>query len=146
MTNLWENTPIVVTIFGLAGLVVGLIIGVNEPRKHRKGRKTGGSRKLRGGKAAKKDRAPRRTGGGVELYVGNLSYDCGEKEVGKLFERYGKVSSIRIITNRGNGRSKGYGFVQMANRDEATTAVRALNGKDVKGRRIVVNEAKSEAR
>lgn len=144
MNTLWENTPIIATIFCLAGFVVGLIVGANGPARQRKG---GGNQKRRSSGAARKDnRRPQRGGAGVELYIGNLSYDCGDKEVTKLFERHGKVTSVRIITNRGNGRSKGYGFVQMANRDEATTAVRALNGKDVQGRHIVVNEAKSEAR
>ena len=93
--------------------------------------------------------APRtssRRGGRVELYVGNLSYDMKDKDLSKLFEVHGKVLSARIIKNRFNGKSKGYGFVEMADAGEAHAAVKALNGKDANGRKIVVNEAKSNAR
>ena len=84
--------------------------------------------------------------GEIELYVGNLSYDVDDKDLLTAFESYGKVVSGRIIQNRFNGKSKGYGFVEMADRDQALAAIRALNGKEIKGRRIVVNEAKSSPR
>ena len=92
--------------------------------------------------------APRASAGRgrVELYVGNLSYDMKDKDLSKLFEVHGKVLSARIIKNRFNGKSKGYGFVEMADAGEAHAAVKALNGKDANGRKIVVNEAKSNAR
>ncbi|OGV57690.1 MAG: hypothetical protein A2283_02890 [Lentisphaerae bacterium RIFOXYA12_FULL_48_11] len=64
----------------------------------------------------------------------------------KAFENYGKVASARIIKNKFNGKSRGYGFVEMPDRAQAMAAIRALNGNEIKGRRIVVNEAKSEAR
>ena len=81
--------------------------------------------------------------GSVEIYVGNLSYDMTEDQLRKEFEAYGTVNSARLITNRYNGKSKGFGFVQMPNRAEAEKAVAALNEKDVMGRKMKCNEAKN---
>ena len=81
--------------------------------------------------------------GSVEIYVGNLSYEMTEDQLRKAFEAYGKVNSARLITNRFNGKSKGFGFVQMPNREEADKAVAALNDKELMGRRIKCNEAKN---
>jgi len=81
--------------------------------------------------------------GSVEIYVGNLSYDMTEDQLRKEFEAYGKVGSARLITNRYNGKSKGFGFVQMPNREEADKAVAALNDKDILGRKMKCNEAKN---
>ena len=81
--------------------------------------------------------------GSVEIYVGNLSYDMTEEQLKKEFEAYGKVNMALLITNRYNGKSKGFGFVQMPNRDEAEKAVAALNDKEVQGRKIKCNEAKN---
>ena len=81
--------------------------------------------------------------GSVEIYVGNLSYDMTEDQLRKEFEAYGKVNSARLITNRFNGKSKGYGFVQMPVREEAEKAVAALNDKDIMGRKMRCNEAKN---
>lgn len=85
-------------------------------------------------------------GGAVELYVGNLAYEMSEQDVSKLFERFGRVSGVRIIMKKGDGQSRGYGFVQMQNRDEALAAMRGLNGKEVNGRALVVNEARSRGK
>jgi len=85
-------------------------------------------------------------GGENELYVGNLSYDVNDKELAKLFSKYGKVVSGRIIRNRSSGKSKGYGFVTMGSGDDMEKAVSALDGTQYKGRKIVVNEARSKAR
>ena len=82
----------------------------------------------------------------VEIYVGNLSYDMTEAHMRKEFEKYGAVKSSRIITNRFNHKSKGFGFIEMPNRDEAEAAVRALHDKDVLGRKLRVNEAKNKSR
>ncbi len=82
----------------------------------------------------------------IEIYVGNLSYDVDEKDLRREFEKYGKVTSARIIENKSNGKSKGFGFVEMLDQSEATEAIRAVNGKELKGRRVVANEAKSQAR
>ena len=81
--------------------------------------------------------------GSVEIYVGNLSYDMTEDQLRREFEAYGTVNSARLITNRYNGKSKGFGFVQMPNRAEAEKAVAALNEKDVMGRKMKCNEAKN---
>ena len=87
-------------------------------------------------------RRPDLPAGTVEIYVGNLSYDLTEDVLRKEFEAYGKVTSARIITNRYNGRSKGFGFVHMTDASEAAAAVKALNNKLVLGRNIKCNQAK----
>ncbi|MBO5643005.1 MAG: RNA-binding protein [Kiritimatiellae bacterium] len=79
----------------------------------------------------------------MEIYVGNLSYDLTEEILRKEFEAYGKVNSARIITNRFNGKSKGFGFIHMPNRAEADAAIAALSDKDILGRRLRCNEAKN---
>ena len=81
--------------------------------------------------------------GSVEIYVGNLSYDMTEDQLRKEFEAYGKVNVARLITNRYNGKSKGFGFVQMPDRAEAEKAIAALNDKDIMGRKMKCNEAKN---
>ena len=81
--------------------------------------------------------------GSIEIYVGNLSYEMTEEQLRKEFEAYGKVNSVRIITNRYNGKSKGFGFVHMPNRAEVDAAVAALSDKEVCGRRLKCNEAKN---
>ena len=81
--------------------------------------------------------------GSIEIYVGNLSYDLTEEQLRKEFEAYGKVTYARIITNRYTGRSKGFGFVHMPNREEVDAAVKALSDKEILGRRLKCNEAKN---
>jgi len=81
--------------------------------------------------------------GSVEIYVGNLSYDMTDDQLRKEFEAFGKVNSARLITNRFNGKSKGFGFVQMPNRAEAERACAALNDKEIQGRKMKCNEAKN---
>ena len=78
----------------------------------------------------------------MNLYVGNLSYQVTESDLNNLFATYGEVQSAKIIMDRDTGRSKGFGFVEMANRGEGEQAIAALNGKEVKGRQVKVNEAK----
>ena len=63
-----------------------------------------------------------------------------------MFEGFGRVESVRVITNKFNGKSKGYGFVNMADAAGAQEAIQALHGKDIKGRELVVNEAKSKSK
>lgn len=82
----------------------------------------------------------------VEIYVGNLSYEMGNSELRKEFEKFGIVTSARIITQRNSRKSKGYGFVEMPHRSEAEEAIRALNNKEIKGRKIHVNEARANTR
>jgi hypothetical protein len=88
-------------------------------------------------------RHPQPADGSVEIYVGNLSYDLTEAQLRKEFEAYGTVNSARIITNRYTNRSKGFGFIQMPVRAEAEAAVKALNDKDILGRKLKCNEAKN---
>ena len=81
--------------------------------------------------------------GSVEIYVGNLSYDMTEDQLREAFAAYGKVNSARLITNRFNGKSKGFGFVQMPDRAEADKAIAALNEKEIQGRKMKCNVAKN---
>lgn len=79
---------------------------------------------------------------GKKLYVGNLSYSLTSDALGQLFAASGKVESAEVIMDRETGRSKGFGFVEMGADQEAQAAIQALNGKEVEGRAIVVNEAR----
>ncbi len=78
----------------------------------------------------------------MNIYVGNLSYRMGDGELREVFEAYGEVSSARVISDRETGRSKGFGFVEMPDDNAANEAIEALNGKEVEGRSIRVNEAR----
>lgn len=76
------------------------------------------------------------------IFVGNLSFSLTEDSVRGLFETYGTVDRVSIITDRETGRSRGFGFVEMPNDEEADRAVNALNGSEIGGRRLNVNEAR----
>jgi len=78
----------------------------------------------------------------MNIYVGNLSYQTSEDELFELFENMGQVDSARIITDRETGRSKGFGFVEMADAEQAKAAIEQLNGTEHGGRNLTVNEAK----
>ncbi len=78
----------------------------------------------------------------MDIYVGNLSYDATEDDLKKVFEEFGEIEAVKIITDRYSGRSKGFGFVTMSNEEEARAAIDALNGKEMMGREIKVNEAR----
>jgi RNA recognition motif-containing protein len=78
----------------------------------------------------------------MKLYVGNLSYDTNEAELRELFTPFGEPDSARVITDRDTGRSKGFGFVEFSDNAQATAAMNALNGKEVNGRVLTVNEAR----
>ena len=79
---------------------------------------------------------------GKKLYVGNLSYQVDSSELEQLFTPFGQVASAQIINDRDTGRSKGFGFVEMANDNEAQAAIEALNGHEHNGRALTVNEAR----
>jgi RNA recognition motif-containing protein len=79
---------------------------------------------------------------GIKLYVGNLAYSIGDSELEKLFTPYGAVSSAQVIKDRDNGRSKGFGFVELGSSQEGQAAISALHGKDMDGRALIVNEAR----
>lgn len=78
----------------------------------------------------------------MKLYVGNLPYNATEDELRKAFEAFGSVDSVDVIKDRYTGESKGFGFVEMADRSEAQKAIEGLNGTDLSGRTITVNEAR----
>jgi cold-inducible RNA-binding protein len=79
---------------------------------------------------------------GKKLYVGNMSYEVDNAALEQMFAAHGTVESAQVITDRATGRSKGFGFVEMSNGEEAAAAISALNGKDCGGRALTVNEAK----
>ena len=76
------------------------------------------------------------------IYVGNLPWSYRDDELKGLFEEHGDVTSAKVIVDRMSGRSRGFGFVEMANGDEAASAIEALNGQEAEGRELKVNEAK----
>ena len=76
------------------------------------------------------------------IFVGNLNFNATEEAVRSLFERYGAVNSARIMTDRDTGRSRGFAFVEMENENEADNAINALNGYQMDGRALNVNEAR----
>lgn len=79
------------------------------------------------------------------LYVGNLPHSTTETELRNLFEAHGAVEKITLVTDRDTGRSRGFGFVEMANASEADKAIAALNGTDLGGRTLTINEAKPKS-
>jgi len=76
------------------------------------------------------------------IFVANLNFKLREEQLQKLFEQHGEVSSVRIIMDRQTGRSKGYGFVEMADDSQANAAIAALNGYELEGKQIAVKEAR----
>jgi RNA recognition motif-containing protein len=78
----------------------------------------------------------------MNIYVGNLSYGMSEDELRDAFGAFGDVSSVKILMDRETGRSRGFGFVEMPNPSEAEKAIAQLNGKDVAGRPLRINEAR----
>jgi RNA recognition motif-containing protein len=78
----------------------------------------------------------------MKIYVGNLSFSMSESELKTVFSEFGEVSDATLVTDRDTGRPRGFGFVEMRNDQEARSAIAALDGKEVGGRTIKVNEAK----
>lgn len=81
---------------------------------------------------------------GTKLYVGSLPYSTTEQQLNELFSQYGSVQSAKVITDRYTGQSRGFGFVEMATGEEAQKAITALNGSELGGRTLVVNEARPQ--
>ena len=77
----------------------------------------------------------------MNLYVGSLNFNMTEAELKELFEEYGEVTSAKIIFDKYSGKSKGFGFVEMPNEAEAKKAIEELNGAEIQGRKIIVNES-----
>ena len=135
---------VAVAAFVLGLIVMCLVCKICCPCGKKSGKKADRPQKKGEEKPFEKRKPhPATADGSVEIYVGNLSYDMTEDQLRKEFEAYGKVNSARLITNRFNGKSKGYGFVQMPVREEAEKAVAALNDKDIMGRKMRCNEAKN---
>ncbi len=83
---------------------------------------------------------------GSKIYVGNLNYDTGEEGLRNLFAQYGEVKSVRVITDRFTGTSRGFGFVEMETDAEAETAISSLNGHELDARRLRVDKAVEKPR
>jgi len=82
----------------------------------------------------------------MRIYVGNLSYETTEDSLRRAFEPYGAVDSATVVTDRGTGRSRGFGFVEMGNDEEAKNAINSLNGTELEGRTLTVNESRPQER
>ena len=78
----------------------------------------------------------------MNLYVGNLNYDMTEDELRNAFAEHGEVQTAKIISDKFTGRSRGFGFVEMASQEAGSAAMENMNGKDMGGRQLVVNEAR----
>lgn len=78
----------------------------------------------------------------MNIYAGNLSRDLSETELREAFEAFGEVSSVAIIKDKFTGESRGFGFVEMPGKSEAEAAIQELNGKEIKGRTMNINEAR----
>ncbi|MCP4968015.1 MAG: RNA-binding protein [bacterium] len=82
----------------------------------------------------------------TNIYVGNLTFATSSSDLQALFEEYGEVVKAQVISDRDTGRSRGFGFVEMASADAAATAMEELNGKNIDGRDLTVNQAKERSR
>ena len=80
----------------------------------------------------------------MKIYIGNMSFDTTEDQLRQAFTAFGEVTSVNIITDKFDNRPKGFGFVEMAEKESALAAISGLNGKEVNGRSLNVNEAKSK--
>ena len=81
----------------------------------------------------------------MKIYVGNLSYEATEEDLSELFGAHGQVESVAIIKDHYSGRSRGFGFVEMAGQDEGQAAIAALHETEHKGRKLNINEARSQS-
>ncbi len=81
-----------------------------------------------------------------KIYVGNLAYGSTDQDLQELFAQHGTVQTANVVTDRETGRSRGFGFVEMASAEETQKAISALNGTEFQGRNLVVNEARPQVR
>ena len=81
----------------------------------------------------------------MNIFVGNLAFSTNDEELREAFSRFGAVDSAQVIMDRETGRSRGFGFVEMPNQDEARQAISSMNGADLGGRPLTVNEARPKA-
>ena len=82
----------------------------------------------------------------MNLYIGNLHYNVNEEELKEIFKTYGEVMSVRIITDKYTGNSKGFGFIEMLNDAEANKAIDNLNGTEIRGKKVIVNQARERGK
>lgn len=82
----------------------------------------------------------------MNIYIGNLHYNVNEEELKEIFKEYGEVMSVTIITDKYTGGSKGFGFIEMLNDEEANKAIDNLNGTEIRGRKVIVNLAKKRVK
>ncbi len=132
----------------VGALVVGFLIGFFVGRRGKGGAKKAQPQQQKRREQPRREARPSEPrqpipAGSVEIYVGNLSYDLTEPQLRKEFEAFGTVATARIVTNKFNDKSKGYGFVVMPNRPEAEAAIAAMSEKEVLGRKMRVNEARN---
>jgi RNA recognition motif-containing protein len=80
----------------------------------------------------------------MNIYVGNMNFNMGNDDLFNLFSQYGTVTTAKIINDKVTGRSKGFGFVEMENDDEARQAISSLNENEIQGRKLIVNEARPQ--
>tara|TARA_B110000305_G_C18991810_1_gene426468 strand:+ start:300 stop:542 length:243 start_codon:yes stop_codon:yes gene_type:complete len=80
----------------------------------------------------------------MEIYIGNLAYDIDGSQLEEVFSEYGEVTESKLIINHDTGRSKGFGFITMTNDSEANTAIETLDGAEINGRPVKVNEARAK--
>ena len=80
--------------------------------------------------------------GGMNIYVGNLSFSTTDEELEQLFAPYGEITRANVVKDRDSGRSRGFGFIEMVDESAARTAIEALNGTELQGRALTVNEAR----
>jgi RNA recognition motif-containing protein len=80
----------------------------------------------------------------MKIYVGNMSYDAQEDDLRQAFSEFGQVDSVTIIMDKFSGRSKGFGFIEMSSQESGQAAIEGLNGKELKGRELIVNEARPQ--
>ncbi len=79
----------------------------------------------------------------MNIYLGNLSYDATDETIKQAFESFGEVTSARVIKDKYTGQSRGFGFIEMSEQSQALTAIKSLNGKELMGQRMIVNEARA---
>jgi len=136
-----------VPVFSLLWFGAGIMIGKQMTNKtSARSKSRSGSPNSRSGRNSERPSRSSGRSGSVELYVGNLPYATSEQELSAAFGKFGKVSSVRLIESRRDGRPKGFGFVEMEDSGTAQVAIKAMNGKGFQGRSIVVNEARSKDR
>lgn len=141
--------PVSLGIAAVVGAAVGFVAGrLSKGAGNKNTKKAASPSQKKGSSQPRRDLRITETrvpipAGYVEIYVGNLSYDMDEPALRKTFEAFGTVHTARVVLNRYNNKSKGFGFVVMPNRPEAEKAIAALDEKDVMGRKMKVNEAKN---